>query len=223
MNNVYSAPKSESELIKNAITLKGKTLQQLACQLSVKLPRHIKEQKGFIGWMLEQYLGATAGTLSEADFTEIGVELKSIPVGQSGLPCESTFVCNAPLKFTRFPKWADSNVRKKTTRVLWIPIEALPNQTLATRRIGDPILWSLDSQTEQTLKADWEELIDLIGLGYVEDIDANMGCYLHIKPRSVRTKSFTASTDSDGNNLNTIPRGFYLRPTLTAKILQNTI
>jgi DNA mismatch repair endonuclease MutH len=42
--------------------------------------RDLKRDKGWIGILLELWLGASAGSKPEQDFAALGVELKTIPV-----------------------------------------------------------------------------------------------------------------------------------------------
>ena len=61
------------------------------------MPPDLRRDKGWVGMLLEYWLGADAGSKAEQDFAHLGVELKTIPVDESGVPLETTFVCVAPL------------------------------------------------------------------------------------------------------------------------------
>jgi len=145
--------------------------------------------------------------------------LKTLPLNRSGSPKESTFVCAINLSNIE-SIWEESLVKHKLSRVLWIPIEADPETPLAARRIGSAILWSPDSDQESVLRKDWEELMDMISMGELEQITAHQGQYLQVRPKAANTRALTKGTDSEGKNILTLPRGFYLRTSLTNHILK---
>lgn len=90
-------PESEQELYRRATALAGYTMKALADAAGLPIPNDLKRDKGWVGMLLEHYLGASAGSKPEQDFPHLGIELKTIPVSQQGNPLETTFVCVAPL------------------------------------------------------------------------------------------------------------------------------
>jgi len=214
-----SPPQSEAELLDRAAQITGKTLQYVANLVNMDLPVNKPVNKGLTGELLEAYLGASAGNLPEPDFQHIGVELKTIPVNHLGVPRESTYVCIVSMLPENNKCWEQSLVKRKLSRVLWLPVEADPDIPLSIRRIGNAILWSPDAEQEQILRQDWEELMDLIIMGHLEQITATYGKYLQIRPKAQDGKSLQAGIGADGGQIQTLPRGFYLRTELTGKII----
>ncbi len=204
-------PNSEHELLERSAAMAGKTLQQIASQLNYATPAKLTGNKGWAGEIIEHYLGASAGTLPEPDFRNIGVELKTLPIGLNGKPKESTFVCTVSLLPGDSSRWEDSLVRRKLSRVLWVPIEAGSNIPLAQRRIGTAILWSPDQAQEKILRRDWEELMNMVMMGQLDKITARYGKYLQIRPKAQNAKSLRSGINADGDIVKTLPRGFYLR------------
>ena len=90
---VSAPPQTEEELLSRARALTGMRLGQLARRLEQSLPADTLRCKGRVGELVEQALGATAGTLDQPDFPGLGVELKTIPVDARGRVRESTHVC----------------------------------------------------------------------------------------------------------------------------------
>lgn len=211
-------PLTEQELLNNANNLAGKTLQQIAQEQGLKVPNNQNHNKGWVGQLLELSLGATAKSLPEPDFQHIGVELKTLPLSHQHIPKESTYVCSINLAQPE-SNWHRSWVKRKLSRVLWLPIEANKNIPLATRRIGSAILWSPNQQQEQILQQDWQELMDMVAMGKLEQITAYQGQYLQIRPKAANKKSLRIGISNEGDNILTLPRGFYLRPSLTRQIL----
>jgi DNA mismatch repair protein MutH len=119
------------------------------------------------------------------------------------------------------PDFQYIGVELKISRVMWLPIEADPDITLAERRIGSAILWSPDKEQEAALRRDWEELMDMIATGELEQITAHQGKYLQVRPKAANTKTLTKGIDSEGKEILTLPRGFYLRTKLTNQILHH--
>ena len=212
-------PASEQELLARAGTLAGKTLRQVAGALGMPVPRRLLNAKGWIGTLMERYLGAGAGALPEPDFAGFGIELKTLPVGNDGRPQESTYICTVSLLPAANTGWENSLVKRKLSRVLWIPVEADPAIPVAERRIGTALLWSPDSNQEQTLRQDWEELMEKVMLGHLDQLSARLGKYLQIRPKARDARSLRTGTDEEGRLIQTLPRGFYLRVSFTQQIL----
>ena len=218
---VTPPPLSENELLESASRISGKTLRQLAQQQDMETPDNQLHHKGWVGQLLELSLGATAGSLPEPDFQHIGVELKTLPLSKNGTPKESTYVC--AINLTKIEsQWETSSVNLKLSRVLWLPVEADPDIPLAARRIGTAILWSPNEEQETTLRRDWEELMDMIATGELEQITAHQGQYLQVRPKAANTKALRKGFNNEGDEILTLPRGFYLRPSLTKQILNQS-
>ncbi|MBK5144598.1 DNA mismatch repair endonuclease MutH [Budviciaceae bacterium BWR-B9] len=214
-----NTPDSEQQLYQRALALAGYTMKELAEAAGLPIPENLKRDKGWVGMLLEHYLGACAGSKAEQDFPHLGVELKTIPVNAQGKPLETTFVCVAPLIGNIGITWENSYLRKKLRRVLWVPVEGERTKPLAQRRIGTALLWSPDSHEEQQLRRDWEELMDLIVLGKVESITARHGEILQIRPKAANSRALTEAIGEFGQPISTLPRGFYLKKEFTAKLL----
>jgi DNA mismatch repair protein MutH len=213
-------PKNETELLQRAQILAGSALGELAFQHNIDIPIDSLYGKGWSGLLMELLLGATAGSLAEPDFQHLGIELKTIPINESGKPLESTYVSIVPL--TRFIglQWEDSEIYAKLKRILWVPLAAGKNIPLAERRIGMPFLWSPDILQLTQLKQDWQELMDKVALGELEKISSHMGKYLQIRPKAANASSRCWGFDEEGKRVLVLPRGFYLRTSFTQMILK---
>ncbi|OON39555.1 DNA mismatch repair endonuclease MutH [Izhakiella australiensis] len=216
---LFPAPENEQVLLARAQALAGFSMGELAARAGIAIPRDLRRDKGWVGMLLELWLGASAGSKAERDFAHIGVELKTIPVDGQGRPLETTFVCVAPLTGNTGVVWQTSHVRHKLTRVLWVPVEGDRSIALAQRRIGSPLLWSPNQEEESLLQRDWEELMDLIVLGQVERITARHGEVLQLRPKAANSKALTEAIGEHGQPIMTLPRGFYLKKTFTAPLL----
>ncbi|NIY48636.1 DNA mismatch repair endonuclease MutH [Cedecea colo] len=212
-------PENEQILLAQAQRLAGYTLGELAALAGLAIPPDLKRDKGWIGILLELWLGASAGSKPEQDFAALGIELKTIPIDRQGRPLETTFVCVAPLIGNTGVVWETSHVRHKLKRVLWIPVEGERQIPLAERRVGAPLLWEPSEEEEHQLRLDWEELMDLIVLGQVERITARHGEVLQLRPKAANGKALTEAIGTEGARILTLPRGFYLKKNFTARLL----
>lgn len=214
-----SSPDSEAQLMAQAQRLAGYSLGELARLAGLPIPQDLKRDKGWIGLLLEVWLGASAGSKPEQDFAALGVELKTIPVDSQGKPLETTFVCVAPLTGNTGITWETSHVKHKLNRVLWVPVEGERAIPLAERRIGSPLIWSPDEEEDRQLRLDWEELMDMIVLGQVERITARHGEVLQLRPKAANSKALTEAIGTHGEPILTLPRGFYLKKNFTGALL----
>lgn len=218
---MVKAPSCESELISRVKQLAGLTLQQAAAQFKLDVPPHLKIMKGWVGQLIEKCLGTDAGNAPIPDFSQLGIELKTIPINHKGLPMESTFVSVVPLSFNTDLVWEKSEIYFKLKRVLWIPIEADHSIPLSARRIGHGILWSPNYEIEAVLKNDWEELMNMVAMGEINKITAHFGTYLQIRPKAAKGSSLCVCVGEEGKKIMTLPRGFYLRTCFTKMILKD--
>jgi len=215
-----AAPTSEAALYDTALHLAGHSLADLAEQAGIAVPANLKREKGWVGQLLEWHLGATAGSKPEQDFPELGIELKTLPIDANGKPLETTFVCVAPLLGIAGQTWEHSSVRNKLSRVLWIPVEGGRQIPLGERRVATPFLWSPSAEEEALLRQDWEELMEQIALGNIEQLSARQGQVLQLRPKAANGRALTPAFGRQGQLIQTRPRGFYLKTAFTHNLLR---
>ncbi len=212
-------PTSETELHDRALSIAGYTLNELAKEANIPVPENLRRDKGWVGQLLEWHLGANSGSKPQQDFVDLGIELKSIPISYKGTPLETTFVAVAPLIGVQGLKWENSHIRQKLSRVLWVPVEGERELPVSERKVGFPILWSPNKEEELLLKQDWEELMEQIVLGQIEQITARHGQALQIRPKAANSRCLTEAYGENGTPIMTLPRGFYLKKNFTQRIL----
>lgn len=213
-------PNSEAELLQRAQSLAGLSLGELALREGLSIPKNLKREKGWGGQLIEWCLGASAGSKPIQDFPELGIELKTIPIDSQGKPLESTYVCITPLLQVTGLTWHSSNVYNKLSRVLWIPILAERQIPVEQRIVANPLLWSPTAEQEQLLRDDWEELMDMIAFGQIEQITARHGQVLQLRPKAANNKARTDAIGPNGQIIQTLPRGYYLKTHFTAELLR---
>lgn len=214
------APQSTAELQQRTEAIAGLTVAELAQQCGVAVPENLRSHKGWIGDLAERALGCDAASLSEPDFMALGIELKTIPVNHKGLAQESTYICTVPLKNASQHQWQGSCVYRKLRHVLWLPVQADPDIPLAQRRIGTGLLWRASDQALASLQQDWEELMQIVALGEFESLSAQHGDILQIRPKAANARVLVDAIGPNGETIQTLPRGFYLRPHFTNSLLK---
>ena len=206
-------------LLEKAYQLEGLTFLQLARILNLELPQHTKHAKGWLGQSVERYLGATAGSKAMPDFPSLGIELKTLPLSATAKVLESTYVTTLPLLLEPPLIWELSVCYQKLKKVLWLPIEGDKRIPFAHRRIAKAVLWEPNAAQEMQLKADWSLIMEMVLTGKIEELDARLGEFLHIRPKGAHSKVSTLAMGEDQDLIRTMPRGFYLRSSFTQSIL----
>lgn len=201
--------------------LAGMTIGELAWQYNIQVPDTLNHHKGWLGDLMETVLGAYAGNLAQADFYELGVELKTLPLNDKGVPAESTFVCSIDMSHIHDLEWEHSTVYAKLQHVLFIPIHSLHETSIQDRCIATPLFWQPSAEDMQQLEQDWLELMELIQLGQFEHLDSRLGKFLQVRPKAANARVLTQVIDASGESCATLPRGFYLRPAFTRSIINN--
>ncbi|WP_199589796.1 DNA mismatch repair endonuclease MutH [Lujinxingia litoralis] len=214
-----STPQTLSDLLKRARAIAGLTLGELASGLGEQPPATLRRDKGWVGRMLEQALGADASTAQAPDFAALGIELKTLPLTPEGRPLESTFVTCVELADPDAISWETSHARQKLARVLFIPILTHRRTPPGERLIGQPLLWTPSPDEEARLRNDWERHMRTIRQGYAHAITAEDGDVLQIRPKGARASSRVWGQGPSGELELIQPRAYYLRPSFTAEII----
>lgn len=214
----------EAALLAAARGLAGYTLAELAAALEEALPAAPRRNKGFIGRIAERALGLGASPLTAADFAELGVELKTLPVTQALRPKESSFVCYVSHQQLRETCWEDSRVALKLARVLFLPIESGDDAlAFGQRRVGRAFLWSPCPEQLRVLREDYAELASRVVDGHAEALDARVGRVLQLRPKAARGNARVRVVDGDGVPWRLQPKAFYLRASFTEQLVRASL
>src|SRR6266478_3685364 len=119
-------PETLEALLAHARALIGVELSELADQLGLPVPPGALRTKGWSGQIIEHELGVETGGTRGPDFAALGIELKTVPVDNSGVPIESTAVCQIDPIAIAGDSWESSYVRQKLARVLFVALEVPP-------------------------------------------------------------------------------------------------
>lgn len=193
---------NEDSLLARARALAGLPLSRLHGGAALR-------GKGAVGELIERALGIAPSSRPEPDVPALGIEVKTLPV-RAGRVAESTWVCSASPVAIAAETWATSRARAKLARVLFVPID-VSAPVLLDRRVGTAFLWSPDHDEEATLRADWEDLADLVARGLSSAISARRGQALQLRPKARDATVTRRYATADGDSWEARPQGFYLR------------
>lgn len=211
-------PTSVEEVIARARALEGLSVDELAHQAGSTVPVGGLHGKGRLGEFIERALGASGGTGKRTlDFPALGLELKTVPVGLDGSPQESTFVCGVDLEEDVDFEW--SWVHAKLRCVLFLPLVGARRAAAGARIVGRARLFRPTPEEDAIFRADYDEIMGLVGIGRVEEVTAHLGTWLQLRPKAKDGSVRTRSTGRLGEAISTVPRGFYLRAQFTAHVL----
>ncbi|MFN7696390.1 MAG: MutH/Sau3AI family endonuclease [Deltaproteobacteria bacterium] len=209
---------SEARLLERAHAFAGWTIAELAEALSMPMPRDPRRSKGAIGHLVERALGAARGSRPGPDF-ESGIELKTLPVNERGGPAESTFVTVLSESDLELP-WERSHARAKLAHVLFVPVEGPSVRPFAERRLGRAFAWRPSAAQDEVLARDWSNLRDRILVH--GEVRASEGCALQVRPKGRNATDTARRSDADGAPARQLKRGFYLRASFTATLLDGS-
>lgn len=208
----------ELTLLRLARGFAGRTLGELARELSLPLPAAPARAKGFAGRLMERALGVRESAERATDFPSC--ELKTLPIDARGRPRESTFVCHVLLPQLLEIDWEQSRARAKLARVLFLPIEAAPDVSFAERRIGCAFLWVMSPAQEATLRDDYVQIAERVAGGQLESFDARLGVALQVRPKAAHAGVRVRAYGLDDGPVAVLPRAFYLRASFTAELVR---
>lgn len=211
------APQTEAELLLRCRALSGVPVGELAAALAVEMPADPGRAKGFIGQLAEAALGADPTAFDGPDFPDLGIELKTIPLRQDGMPAESTFCCSVTFAAADRERWADSRLRKRLNKVLFLPVQASQVAPMAQRVFMRPLLWRPAAAVLAALQHDWEDLMGRLGSG--ERPSGHSGELLQLRPKAAH--SGVRGLNPIGEKQ--LPVGLYLRSRFTARILAGEV
>ncbi len=201
-------------LLARAVALAGCRTDDLVAEVAMP-----GSHKGGVGQRIERALGL-APRFDDVDDPESGVEVKTLPVKMtdSGAVVQQvTWVTSATPERLIDETWATSRVRKKLHHVLFVPV-VVDDAGIAT--VGTSFLWTPDAQEEALLRADWEDLSDLVARGLGFAITSRRGKALHLRPKGRDAQHVRTTRTLDEADVVMRPQGFYLRREFTQGLLE---
>ena len=217
-----NAPKTEKELIIKSNKISGIRITDFCKPFNEFFSEKTKKSSGYLGKILEIYLGTSGKNFPIPDFPNLNIELKSLPLNKNMLPKNIVKICSTsffPLE-TNY-SWETSIVKRKLEKVLWIPFQSDKSVPYHRRRILQPFLSNLKGY-EKIIKEDYENIITLLFLGKLNLISPTLGKYLILKPIS-SNKNLTNFLNDKGELIKTNFVGFYINKKFLKKIIYENL
>ena len=211
-----------TRLLRHARALVGVTLAEIADGLGLPAPLGNVRTKGWSGQVIERELGAESGGVPGPDFAALGLELKTVPVDGAGNPLESTAVCHIDPVAIAHEHWAESTVRRKLARVLFVALEVPgPTAPVGDRRVSAVSLWSPTAEDDRLLAQDFELFVrDYFRPGRASELTGHQGQVLQVRPKGKNAADLRSALGPDGQPVRIGRSGFYLRPAFVGRILR---
>ena len=220
----FAEPQTMAELEQRLHLIMGRSIGELT-QLSKLNVAAYATAKGFAGQLVELFLGAHAHNQSGPDFTKLGIELKTVPVGFDLMPQEHTFICAADLAPRHMIPFAQSALFHKMQHMLFVMLLAPRNAGLSMgeRRILGYFFFDLTGEHRQQVETDYNEMQELLLSHQFDQLTSSLGNVLQLRPRGLPGKDVVAVHDEEGQLIYTKTRGYYLRSSFTRTLLQSFI
>lgn len=156
--------KTELELFEFYDRFSGQNLSQLFASLENEYPNvcaKIKTQKGVVGHLLEGITGRPPNSDSKADISNLGIELKVLPLTNTTKKIQPKERCK--LKSISYKEiinenWETSNLKNKISQILFLTYIQPKGKTFRDWRefkFTGPIYYSLKNNSPKIVKNDW--------------------------------------------------------------------
>lgn len=177
--------------------------------------------------MVDFLVGGEAGSNPEPDIPSLGIEVKTIPIGRGARVLQPTKVTMINYGDLFDTGWWESGAFHKLRSVLFVPIvkfdPSRPDQWFIRR----PFLW-LPNETELSrLKADYDEVREIVKLKEFHRISSanppkGQGLALHPKPSAANSKIRRTYHVGD-TTVALLPRAWMLRPAFTQSLVTHNL
>ena len=135
------------------------------------------QTKGVVGGIYEAAFGIPPNSIAGPDFPGASIELKSVPILVAGGETRAKErISIAMIDFAALPlqTWDTAAVRKKLDQMLMIFYGWEPLQPIARFKTLAAGIWSPDSSTLQTIRADWQTIRDLVAAGRRDQVSESL-------------------------------------------------
>lgn len=191
-----------------------------------EIDKYKGNRKGYFGDLVEEYLfGIKNNSNAEADFKEVGIELKTTPIKQlkskKYSPKERLVFSMIDYITVIDETWESSSFLKKNKLLLLMFYLFEENKSLLEYKFKIIELLDLLSEISTAdiaqIKQDWEKIVDKIRRGEAHLLSEADTLYLGAAPKASSSKSRRAQPNSD---IDAKPRAFSLKTTYLNYLIQ---
>ncbi len=225
-------PRSIKSILSYAAKMQGLTFEEILNQngLSEDDISYLREQsminKGLLGLLIEEaWFGYLGNNKQGADFSEIGVELKSTPYegdGQDIRPGETLSLTQINYRLPQEPDFYKSHAWEKMQQILIVYYKR-QRELAAQRRsklfypIDYVFMLKPDAKDLAIIEADYKLLNGFMVRGEAEKLSRTHGQYLGVAPKSGKTEYVPQFY---GDHIPALKRGYVLKKPYLTYVLQ---
>lgn len=224
-----------SSILNYAVKLQGKTFEDILVEngLSEADINYLRAQsmsnKGLLGNLIEQaYFGFPSNSRQEADFAEIGVELKSTPYEVTNneiRPGETLSLTQINYRIPQEPDFYKSHVWEKLQKILIVYYQREKKKAEQIRSklfysIGYVFMLKPDERDKAIIEADYKLLVGYMFRGEAHFLSRTHGEYLGVAPKSSRREFIEQYYEYQGKHELALKRGFVLKTAYLTHILK---
>lgn len=225
----YPTVRTFRELLDVVERVQGVPFNQLAKQLGVNVPEDPKKDKAFAGRVVEAAFGKTADNLKRADLHEMGIEIKTVPLGPDSLrPLENTKVGSLNPANTVERDWIGSDPYNKLRAVLFVPVVKYDTSFPLSWFIRAPFLWLPGVEELDHLGRDYEQVRQRLLSGNPDGITSKQPssggfCHTLIANTGGANSKDLVAFEVYGKEYRMKRRAWFLRKDFVQKILEENI
>lgn len=231
MQNINYDKTSKDSIVNYSKTFIDKNLQDILGDKDVKkiseeIAKYRGRRKGHFGDLVEEYLfGIENNSDAEADFKEVGIELKTTPIKQlkskKYSPKERLVFSMIDYMSIINETWESSSFLKKNKLLLLMFYLYEEDKTLLEYKFKIIELLDLLSEISAAdiaqIKQDWEKIVDKVRRGEAHLLSEGDTLYLGAAPKASSSKSRRAQPN---NEIGAKPRAFSFKTTYLNHLIQ---
>ena len=230
-------PHNIKSILAYALQLKGKTFEDILVQNGLDevqidfLREKSMSNKGMLGILLEEaWFGYPANGRQEADFSEVGVELKSTPYEGEGdkiRPGETLSLTQIDYTVPQEPDFRQSHAYEKLKKILVVYYK---REKEKAKEQGSKLIYTIDyvfmvepdDKDLEIMEADYNLLVhEYIMTGNADKLSRSHGLYLGVAPKSRKKEEVVQYySNQEGRNEKALKRGFVLKIPYLTYLLQ---
>lgn len=212
---------TKEELLYKASTAEGKTFGEIDKSGRIKN----EKAKGRLGQIIEEsFFGYEVNSKKEADFNELGVELKVTPFKRNKngtLSAKERLVLNI-INYEEEVKndFESSSFWKKNKEILMMFYEWMPELKRADYKIIKAYLHQYPEEDLEIIKQDWNTIVEKIKAGLAHELSEGDTNYLGACPKGANKKSLRSQPFS---NIKAMQRAYALKQSYMTSIVRKVI
>lgn len=212
---------TKEELLYKASTAEGKTFGEIDKSGRIKN----EKAKGHLGQIIEEsFFGYEVNSKKEADFNELGVELKVTPFKRNKngtLSAKERLVLNI-INYEEEVKndFESSSFWKKNKEILMMFYEWMPELKRADYKIIKAYLHQYPEEDLEIIKQDWNTIVEKIKAGLAHELSEGDTNYLGACPKGANKKSLRSQPFS---NIKAMQRAYALKQSYMTSIVRKVI